>query len=109
MKVNLQKLISRPHIKVDPWVAFGVAVALALTVMFLFTGAYLMAWFTWGVLFFCIEIPAEAFKTGYTLSEVVWRFIGVHKSLTNWEHVRRIAFIAFWGWLTIHFFTGGWA
>lgn len=42
-------------------------------------------------------------KRGDTLSEYVWAFLGRNRTLNVWQSIRRVVFIAFWGWLTLHF------
>lgn len=69
---------------------------------------WLTLWSLWGVVFFAIEIPAVLNKVpGDTLSEHVWRFLATFKPgtpVTGWVRIRRILFMAFWAWLTAHFF-----
>lgn len=68
-----------------------------------------LLWIGWGALFFAIEIPAVLNeRRNDTLSEHVWRFLGVKRELTWRVRLRRIGFIAFWGWLSMHFFRRGW-
>jgi hypothetical protein len=74
----------------------------------------LVQWIVWGLLFFAYEIPgmAKALKDGDgtgngTLSHYVWRFMGVGPfkgTMTKGVQLRRIFFMAFWAWITAHFF-----
>jgi hypothetical protein len=66
-------------------------------------------WLVWGAIFLAIELPAMWSRIrGGTLSEHVWTFleVGVPKEKQSprakWK---RILFIGFWGWLTLHFFA----
>ena len=44
---------------------------------------------------------------GATLSQHVWSWFSLKGKSRGWR-ARRFAFLTFWAWLTIHFFTGGW-
>ena len=44
---------------------------------------------------------------GDTLSEHVWKWFAIKGKPTGYK-MRRFVLLAFWAWLTIHFFTGGW-
>lgn len=49
-------------------------------------------------------------KRGDTLSEHVWDWFclrGKKHNKSSWCVTRRVLFIAFWAWLTLHFVTGG--
>jgi hypothetical protein len=62
------------------------------------------AWLGWGAIFGVVEYLAlkrrDAKRRPDTLSEHVWAFQKAHPLL-------RVAFLGFWGWLTIHFIFGG--
>jgi hypothetical protein len=66
---------------------------------------WLIFWLGWIAAFFIIEIPAM--KHHGTLSEQVWKLLAKDWKSTNIPlgiKLRRIAFMAFWVWLTAHFF-----
>jgi hypothetical protein len=44
-----------------------------------------------------------------TLSEHVWLWFGTAKGTkaNSWAYLRRFALVAFLGWISIHFLTGG--
>ncbi len=65
-------------------------------------------WLAWLAGFVVIEGAAIINRDkDDTLSEHVWAWFSI-KDKTNGVKFRRLAFLAFWVWLTIHFFTGGW-
>jgi hypothetical protein len=67
-----------------------------------------IGWITWLAMFLAIEGAAIFNKTpGDTLSEHVWRWFSI-KDKPKGYRLRRFGFLAFWAWLTVHFFTGGW-
>jgi hypothetical protein len=61
-----------------------------------------LRWLLWGALFVVIELLAMRARRG-TLSEQVWAWLAIGKPLTTGVMWRRIAFIALWGFLTLHF------
>jgi len=65
----------------------------------------LLVWLIWGLLGLAWELY-DVFNTtpGDTLSEQVWRFLKLGSPPGGLTSVRRILFIALWGWLTFHFF-----
>jgi hypothetical protein len=69
------------------------------------------AWVIWLVAFVAIEAWALVRKKrGDTLSEHTWDWFclkGSKGGKSTWCVVRRVTFVAFWAWLTIHFVTGG--
>ena len=69
------------------------------------------AWIGWLLIFAVLEaIALVRKKRGDTLSENTWRWFslkGDKGSLKWWQSLTRLGFMAFWAWLTIHFFTGG--
>jgi hypothetical protein len=71
------------------------------------------AWIGWGLYFAAVEGMALAnAKTGDTLSEHVWAFIGMRdpgdpRHPSGWTRLRRFLVLAFMAWLSIHFLTGG--
>lgn len=67
-----------------------------------------VGWVLWLVMFAAIE-GAAIFnkKPGDTLSEHVWKWFSIKDKAKGYRR-RRFAFLAFWAWLTVHFFTGGW-
>lgn len=68
-------------------------------------------WAGWLALFIVIEAWALIRrKRDDTLSENVWDWFCLRGSKTGktpWCIIRRILFIGFWAWLSIHFVTGG--
>lgn len=76
---------------------------------------YTVAWLLWLGAFGVIEGRALANKRkGDTLSEHVWKWFATAKSKTpekdqptGWVRLRRVSLLAFMGWLTAHFLTGG--
>lgn len=64
----------------------------------------LAIWVGLGVVFLLVEIAAYFGKIPVgTLSELVWRFLGLGHTVTPWVIARRVAFAIFWAWLTVHF------
>jgi len=67
------------------------------------------AWIIWAVAafgsFLAIEIPG--YRQHQTLSEHVWRLLGIGKSLTWKFRFYRIVVIMALLWLLVHFATGG--
>ncbi|MBA0054282.1 hypothetical protein E0L36_26555 [Streptomyces sp. AJS327] len=76
---------------------------------------YTVAWLSWLGLFVVVEGKALLNKRdGDTLSEHVWRWFATTKTKTReteqpsgWVRLRRFGLLAFMGWLTAHFLTGG--
>lgn len=73
---------------------------------------YTWAWLAWLAAFGVIEGKALLNKRdGDTLSEHVWRWFATERGSTGtpsaWMRTRRFALLAFMGWLTAHFMTGG--
>lgn len=67
-----------------------------------------VGWVLWLVMFLAIEGAALVNRDrGDTLSEHVWKWFGLRGKPSGYRW-RRFAFLAFWAWLTVHFFTGGW-
>lgn len=70
-----------------------------------------LLWFGWGVYFLVVEGMALFNSTkGDTLSEHVWAFLGFSGGMrypTGWTRLRRFLVLAFMGWLSFHFLTGG--
>ena len=67
-----------------------------------------VAWLFWLGMFIVIEGLALFDKDrGDTLSEHVWKWFAIKGKPTGYK-MRRFVLLAFWAWLTIHFFTGGW-
>ena len=67
-----------------------------------------VGWILWLGMFVAIEGAALFNKDrGDTLSEHVWHWFSI-KGKPRGYKLRRLAFLAFWAWLTVHFFTGGW-
>ena len=65
-------------------------------------------WLVWLAGFLAIELPAVFNKQpGDTLSEHVWKWFSI-KGKPKGYKVRRLGFLVFWAWLTVHFFFGGW-
>lgn len=70
------------------------------------------AWAGWALWFAVVEGMALVnSRTGDTLSEHVWAFIGSReltgKQPTGWTRLRRFLTLAFLAWLVAHFLTGG--
>lgn len=83
------------------------------------------AWIGWGIYFALVEGFALAnSRTGDTLSEHVWAFLGLRTKLlqgkvideeveilpripTTWTKIRRVIIMSFMLWLSVHFLTGG--
>lgn len=72
-------------------------------------------WLAWLGLFAVIEgVALVRSDRGDTLSEHVWKWIGVGRhgqekpKVTGSVKVRRVALVSFMVWLTLHFLTGGW-
>ena len=70
---------------------------------------YHLAWILWVAAFFCIEVPALVFhrNQGMTLSECVWKVFAITGKDHKFWRIRRVLLIAFLGWLSLHFLTGG--
>lgn len=73
---------------------------------------YTWAWLAWLAAFGVIEGRALFNKRdGDTLSEHVWRWFATERGSSGtpsaWQRTRRFALLAFMGWLTAHFMTGG--
>ncbi len=73
---------------------------------------YTWAWLGWLGAFVAIEGKALFNKSpGDTLSEHVWRWFATAQGSTGtpsgWVRIRRFSLLAFMGWLTVHFLTGG--
>lgn len=68
--------------------------------------SFTVLWLIWGGLFAGIE-GAAAFnkKPGDTLSEHVWRWVGLRDKPKGWRY-RRAGLFAFLAWLLIHLVTG---
>jgi len=67
-----------------------------------------IGWLLWLGMFAAIEGAALFNKeSGDTLSEHVWRWFSIKGKARGYK-LRRLAFLGFWAWLTVHFFTGGW-
>ncbi len=67
-----------------------------------------VGWLVWLGMFLAIEGAAIARRDkGDTLSEHVWKWFAIKDKPKGWK-LRRLALLAFWAWLTVHFFTGGW-
>ncbi len=67
-------------------------------------------WIAWLAIFVIIEAAAIIRKAkGDTLSEHTWDWFCLtpNTEKTPWCVARRVTFLAFWAWLTIHFFFGG--
>lgn len=65
-------------------------------------------WLIWIAGFLAVELPAAFNKQpGDTLSEHVWKWFSI-KNKSKGYKARRLGFLAFWAWLTVHFFSGGW-
>jgi len=66
------------------------------------------AWVVWGIMFVAIEGAALFNKQkGDTLSEFVWKFLGVKgHPLPSGYKWRRGALAVSFAWLVLHFFTG---
>ena len=75
-----------------------------------FISIYTILWLGWLLYFLLVEAVALMYSNRGTLSAHVWAIIGVGRDVDGSWHLswRRIAFLAFWSWLTVHFFTGGW-
>lgn len=73
--------------------------------------AFTAAWLVMGAWFLLWEgIAIFRKKSGDTLSEHVWSWFslrGPKKNLTKPQGLMRLAFLAFWAWLTFHFLSGG--
>lgn len=75
-----------------------------------------VAWIAWGVAFAVIEGAALVnARSGDTLSEHVWAWLGVRRDGTapartpRWTlRVARLIVLSGLLWLAIHFATGGW-
>ena len=67
-----------------------------------------VGWLLWLAMFLAIEGAAIFNKEkGDTLSEHVWKWFAIRNKPSGYR-LRRFVFLAFWAWLSIHFFTGGW-
>ncbi len=70
--------------------------------------SWTVGWALWLVMFLAIEGAALFNKErGDTLSEHVWKWFGIKGKPKGYKW-RRFAFLSFWAWLSVHFFTGGW-
>lgn len=73
---------------------------------------FIYIWGTWLlllVLFGVFETKAVLdHRPGGTLSEAIWRVLGVKEQSSGWVQARRIGFAAFWLVLTIHLFASSW-
>jgi hypothetical protein len=66
----------------------------------------LRAWLSWFALFAVFEVPALLrARHGDTLSERVWMWLGRYEPFTWRVAARRVVFVAFWFWLSWHFFV----
>jgi hypothetical protein len=70
--------------------------------------SYTILWIMWILAFLVIEGAAIFNKDpGDTLSEHVWKWFSVTDKGIGWR-IKRVILLAFMGWLTVHFMTGGW-
>lgn len=68
---------------------------------------YTIGWLGWIAAFLVIEGLALRTKVpGATLSSHVWAWFSIKSTGRDWR-LRRFALVAFLGWLTLHFLTGG--
>ena len=67
---------------------------------------YTVLWGGWIAYFIIVEAIALKQSNRGTLSAQVWAIIGVGTDEQGSWHLsgRRILFLAFWAWLTVHFF-----
>lgn len=73
---------------------------------------YTIGWLVWLAAFAVLEGKALFNKTpGDTLSEHVWKWFATTQGSTGKPsgsvRLRRFALLAFMGWLSVHFLTGG--
>jgi hypothetical protein len=70
---------------------------------------YTLWWLGWIAAFFVIELAAliKHRGQGYTLSEHVWSWFAITGDRPRLWRIRRVLLIAFMGWLSLHFLTGG--
>lgn len=72
---------------------------------------YTIAWVVWILGFFGIEGMAlrqpEDNENPRTLSRHTWVWFDITEKGTAWR-AKRVALLAFLGWLVVHFMTGGW-
>ncbi|SCL33075.1 hypothetical protein GA0070616_4628 [Micromonospora nigra] len=79
-------------------------------------GNWAAAWLVWFACFAVVELAALFnSRDGDTLSEHVWLWFGTarrkpgepERVVTGWVRLRRFVLLAFVGWLSVHFLTGG--
>jgi hypothetical protein len=71
-------------------------------------GGFTLAWALWGVFFLIVEgLALWNRRIGDTLSEHIWRWLGIGQTVTQWIRVRRFITLAGLLWMILHFFTGG--
>lgn len=64
-------------------------------------------WISFAVIGTIADIIAATNKAkGDTLTEHIRAFIGWGRPLSGWARLRRLAFLAFWAWATMHLLFG---